>query len=373
MSVDVRGRTSTVRSAVPGRGPEALLSIIVPFFNAENASSIVLEKLTGHLTDDIEVLFVDDGSTDGTLRMLEDAARASPRISVIAHDNRGPGGARNSALLRARGRYVWFVDADDDIRLDAVEVLRRDADAGFDFIDFNYDVERGGVVVSQGVDTMHLEPGVYRTPRLEDANPLVAMAKEGRGFGRLWTKVFRRRFLLDRNLLYPEYCVYEDTPLTVIIPNHVSSFKKASRTAYVYRQDEASVTRTAGPGPRLYDRLDTAVYGYREAAAFAVDDEHLRGLQRWFCRIYLLNSIFRYRSTAPLTSLAHTLRVMRAYREVASELGITEHPLSMVPHNARDRAAFQIAWWASRGLPSQLGFFSRRRQASWGTPIRYPA
>lgn len=264
MTMSVRERAPAGRTSVPG--PEPLLSIIVPFFNAENGSATVLEKLTRPLGDDIEVLFVDDGSTDGTLRMLEDAARASPRITVMTHDNRGPGGARNSALLRARGRYVWFVDADDDIRLDAIEVLRRDAGAGFDFIDFNYDAERAGRVVARGVDTMHLDPGVYVTPRLDDANPLLAMAKEGRGFGRLWTKLFRRRFLLDNGLLYPEYCVYEDTPLTVIVPNYVRAFKKSTRVSYVYRHIGASVTRTAGPSPRLYDRLDTAVYGYREAA-----------------------------------------------------------------------------------------------------------
>lgn len=63
---------------------------------------------------------------------------------------------------------------------------------------------------------------------------------------------------------------------------------------------------------------------------------------------------------------------MRSYREVASELGITEHPLSLVPHNRRYGAVFMLAWWASRGLPSQQGFFCRRRQASWGKAIRYP-
>lgn len=100
------------------------LSIIVPVFNAEPYLSECLNSLVNQTLTDIEIICVDDASTDNSLAILKEYAYKDSRIHIIAHSqNKHQGGARNSGLDIANGKYTWFVDADDFIDSDAAEYL----------------------------------------------------------------------------------------------------------------------------------------------------------------------------------------------------------------------------------------------------------
>ena len=117
-----------------------LLSIIVPFYNSENKCEALLKTLAGCDSKYVEVICVDDGSQDGTMRLLaafEKSAACS--VTVLRQDNRGPGGARNAGFEASSGEYIWFVDSDDDICLDvALGFLIALQGKGYDAIDFNF-------------------------------------------------------------------------------------------------------------------------------------------------------------------------------------------------------------------------------------------
>ena len=348
-----------------------VLSIIIPFFNSSAKASAILRTLVHHLPSDAEAILVDDGSTDATPQLLAEVSKAGSNIVVVSQENRGPGGARNAGLGYARGEYVWFVDSDDDIYVDAIPFIREHSSAQYDFIDFNYDVLNGSAFELKNYDSMQLAPGEYVTPTLDTSNILVAQLTKNLGFGRLVTKVWRRKFLLENGLFFPEYCLYEDTPLAMIIPNYVKSFLKAPMTGYICHREHDSVTRTSGFGPRFFDRLWTAEYGYRKAVALASTDDHVQALRRWFIKVFLFFSIFRHFRTAPLRSLSVTIRVMRFYRDVARELGIFEHPLALKPHNWRYGILFRIAWTAAPLMPPQRRHFARVRSSAWPRPIKF--
>ena len=142
-----------------------LLSIITPFFNAEQNSKRLLKTLSVIDQTDVEIILINDGSTDSTYSMLKDfkSSASSDNVTVIDQDNKGPGGARNSGLDIATGEYVWFVDCDDDIRLQAIDTVREVRDKSYDFIDFNIENKTGTV------NSMKIDAGEYNndnTPEL---------------------------------------------------------------------------------------------------------------------------------------------------------------------------------------------------------------
>lgn len=100
-----------------------VVSIIVPVYNAERYLRECLDSLVNQSFQAIEVLAVDDGSTDGSADILADYAARDARVKVIEQENGGVSRARNTGLDRATGEFVLFVDSDDYIRLDACEFL----------------------------------------------------------------------------------------------------------------------------------------------------------------------------------------------------------------------------------------------------------
>ena len=115
-----------------------LLSVIVPFFNSSGKADRLMSTLAGINEPDVELIFVDDGSSDGTAVYLREwQTRMQIRCTVVHQENTGPGAARNHGLDLASGHFVWYVDADDDINPQVVPVVRRLQAHGYDFIDFN--------------------------------------------------------------------------------------------------------------------------------------------------------------------------------------------------------------------------------------------
>lgn len=96
---------------MPTKG--AAVSVIVPVYNAEKTLVSCIGSVLHQPFEDIEVLAVDDGSTDQSLSLLREIAAQDGRVRVFAQDNSGVAAARNLALNHAVGTYVQFVDSDD--------------------------------------------------------------------------------------------------------------------------------------------------------------------------------------------------------------------------------------------------------------------
>ena len=102
------------REAV-GSAASPLVSVIVPAYNAEDYVGRALASITSQTVDDLEIVAVDDASSDGTAAELAAAAERDRRITVVTQQvNRGAAAARNRALSMARGAYIAYLDADDE-------------------------------------------------------------------------------------------------------------------------------------------------------------------------------------------------------------------------------------------------------------------
>lgn len=99
------------------------VSVVVPVHNSEKYLAKCLKSLINQTLDDIEIICVNDGSIDSSLRILNEYSMKDSRIKIINQDNLGPGAARNRGLLECKGEYISFIDSDDWIETEAYEKL----------------------------------------------------------------------------------------------------------------------------------------------------------------------------------------------------------------------------------------------------------
>ena len=99
------------------------ISVIVPCYNADRYLNVCLESLKAQKTPLIEMILIDDGSTDATGAILDAFAAGEPRARVLHMPNSGVSAARNRALELATGRYIAFVDADDALEENGLMLL----------------------------------------------------------------------------------------------------------------------------------------------------------------------------------------------------------------------------------------------------------
>ena len=100
-----------------------LVSIIIPVYNSERHLSSCLESAIGQSYENIEIILINDGSTDNSGMMCDEYANKDKRIKVIHKKNSGPSSARNAGIESARGEFIFFLDADDYIEKDAINLL----------------------------------------------------------------------------------------------------------------------------------------------------------------------------------------------------------------------------------------------------------
>ena len=138
----------------------SLISIIVPVYNAKASLRNCLDSLAQQTYREFEVLLVDDGSTDESPEICREYGERDSRFRLITQRNAGPAAARNTGMELAGGKYITFVDSDDYVEPDMLEVLfRRAEESGADVTVFGYYLEKDGQ--SKRMAPAYA-PGVYR-------------------------------------------------------------------------------------------------------------------------------------------------------------------------------------------------------------------
>lgn len=99
------------------------VSVIIPVYNVEEYLSQCLDSVVNQTLSDIEIICVDDGSSDKSFEILQKYADKDSRIKIFKQENQGAGAARNNGLDKATGDYLYFLDSDDYIKLNCLEKL----------------------------------------------------------------------------------------------------------------------------------------------------------------------------------------------------------------------------------------------------------
>lgn len=164
-----------------------LVSIIVPIYNAAMDMVPCLESIKHQRYQNLEVLLVNDGSSDASLEICRMYARLDPRVIIIDKENTGVSGTRNAAIERARGKYLQFVDSDDQLDPNATRLLVEAAEeTQSDLVICNY-----CSVMPDGKTTVHGFMQPYT--RMDKAQFARCLMEEPASFyyGVMWNKLYR--------------------------------------------------------------------------------------------------------------------------------------------------------------------------------------
>lgn len=203
------------------------LGIIIPAYNVERSLQNLLNTLVQQITDNVEVIVIDDGSQDNTLAT---ASRfANENISVIHQDNQGVGKARNLGIETCKAEYLWFVDADDSIRTDAVpSLLNAIRQESFDCYLFGLEKVRGRRV-TQIVNASD----ICLTSNEAIAEAFDTIFSENL-LNPLWNKLFRRSVIEQHQIHFSSIPSGEDAEFVLHYLTYADSMHVLPMVLYQY-------------------------------------------------------------------------------------------------------------------------------------------
>lgn len=274
------------------------VSVITPVYNVERYLERCLDSILGQTISgpELELICVDDGSTDSSPDILARYAAVHPNLRVLRRKNGGPSLARNDALDAATGEYIFFVDSDDWLlRPDVLEALYTQASAQqldelfFDF-DVKYDLaapDAGEAVraVDRSVDRHCTRKGSY--PDVLDGPSMYVLLCHNRDSkSTIWSRIYRRAFLEENRLRFYPGIIHQDEVFTLECMSLERRTGYRNMACYGYHMHPGSIYRSSKPGfsARCYLLGARALQRF-EAERLSGVDPKFRSLFHWRVRV----------------------------------------------------------------------------------------
>lgn len=307
------------------------LSVVVPVYNTDRYLERCLSSLINQTLEDIEIVVVNDGSTDNSLGIIRNFCGHCESIKEITISNSGISTARRIGIENATSEYICFVDSDDFVAEDFCmelynAVAINDADCG----------ECGYYSFSDLRMKTNYIFGDNLTLCREDFNEIIIknhiIAGSQPSF--MWNKIYRKEIIASRVSDYGE-CALEDYLFNMQYSAGVTKYVYINKPLYYYRGTIDSITKTFNP--RLFDIL-LKVQEYKEGymQAIGLDDEECKQLSyRWFMgyverivyRVYVYkNDLNRKQKRDLVVNILTNSKVIMIAENTASMLNLKEEP-----------------------------------------------
>ncbi len=323
--------------------PSPLLSVIVPFYNNEDFIIASLSSLFDQISDDIEVVIIDDGSTDTSPALVNQflLERQHPRVKVISQANGGIAYARNVGLQNVSGRYVTFLDGDDVLSHDYLAILRplllEDKD---DLIDFNYQKFAGTLpVIPTGQETRRIAYDLEHQG-LACLKPLFANA-----MWHLWSRIYRRTLLEGE--AFENGRRYEDVIFTPFQYFKTRKIAHLDHQLYFYRDNSQGITRNI----KVKD-IEDMLFAIKKMLRF-VDQHHGDEPLRQLAALMLANgfsevkamskAVYGYYHYGP-----ETLRILRQAAAICRDSDVPAKKVRQMRYAPVDTCLSKIRWWLKK-------------------------
>ena len=246
-------------------------SIIVPVYNVEQYLCECVDSILNQETNaTMEIILVDDGSSDGSGNICDAYAQKYNTIRVIHGFNQGVSHARNVGIQAARGEYILFIDADDRWKKNLLDVFSKQIKESpdvvvFGGVRFKGESEYGAQIVSRIIPNGESGPLFLQKLFAIQALPLTVS----------WAYGFRRKFLENNNIRFDESMkVSEDFDFNMACLQRASSVKGTSEILYEYRMREQSATATISP-KKILDNLQCKAKWYQCYPVSALADKYV--------------------------------------------------------------------------------------------------
>jgi len=244
-------------------------SFVVPVYNAEITIRRCLDSILGQTVGDIELIAMNDGSTDGSLGILRQYEASHPNVIVVDTPNRGVSVTRNDGIRMATGEYLVFVDCDDYIDPDYLSTYLAQMDDA-------HDIVIGGWRRCDGQGKLLFERRLNGSEWESYINVYT------------WSKLYRREFLLDNNVQFLDYGIGEDMYFAFTARARHARVKVIDYVGYTWVDNDVSVSNTAHKG--LKKNLDVLYLLDKINALFSVKPEMLKYYYRRFLVWWMLYS-----------------------------------------------------------------------------------
>lgn len=266
---------------------QPLISVVIPVYNGEKTLRRCLDSVLGQTYPALQVLVVDDGSTDATPALLADYAARDSRLQVLRQPNQGVAAARNRALPLCRGTYIHFCDCDDALPPDALRTLVARA------LDEDADMVIGAFEMVIGSQKKVRDLG-----RRNDALPirdflaLLCKAPNSFYYGVLWNKLFRRELIERLQLRFdPQLAWGEDFDFITRYLTQVQQVAFTRSVVYEYVRNMRGLTMTTGLGVlrRPFHSIALKRIIFRHYQALYIHHQVYRQY-RWQLRKYMVST-----------------------------------------------------------------------------------
>lgn len=228
----------------------AEFSIIVPVYNVEKEIRKCLDSIKNQTYGDFEVLCVDDCGKDSSMDIVREYAQKDNRFKILTHEhNRGVSAARNTGLDNASGEYTMFVDSDDWLETNALEVIKN-----------NFDKSKSEVIV---FNIYNCYPDgkkeINDTTNFKKSNQTQVLLTENNlntFIGVVWNRAYKTSLINDNHIRFPEGMIIEDSDFTFKISMHIKSVFIIEDVLYNYlRNREGSYTTEDAVNNRIKDEI----------------------------------------------------------------------------------------------------------------------
>lgn len=231
------------------------VSIIVPVYNVEKYLTRCLDSLINQTLQDIEIICINDGSKDNSLKILERYAALDDRIQIINQKNRGQSVARNNGIEIAVGKYIGFVDSDDWVDLDFFENLYNAIEK------YNCDIAVAGIIRLHKLNKkFHLK--FDKEIITDDINTKFELCDVPE-LSYVWNKIYKKEVLLQHQLKFEEGIFFEDVIITPKMLFYMGKMVTVPDTYYYYWRNPNSIVAN-----RSEKANKDSIYAYNKALEF---------------------------------------------------------------------------------------------------------
>lgn len=228
-------------------------SIVIPCYNVAEFLPKMFDSIQRQKCNDIEYLFVDDGSVDDTGVLLDDFCKKNQTAKVLHQKNTGVCGARNTGLKNAQGDYVFFLDGDDYLTDNASEIFTNVVDVGADIVCFKNLVQKGGYDAPKklSITTSKMPKGFYDVKSFWDFD-YISFAGET-------FRLYKRQMLTEHQIAFDEdLSMGEVTAFFIhcLVCSQKIQMCDAAVMVYLVRPDSISRTVSFDNDYKIFDTLD---------------------------------------------------------------------------------------------------------------------
>lgn len=289
-----------------------LISVIIPAYNGEKyveraVTSVLKQKIDAVDIEKVQIIVVDDGSKDRTLSIAQSIAVSHPNITVVHQDNKGEGGARNTGIELAKGKYIAFLDCDDwwdEAFLDKelTETLEKENidiyEFSFKHVTNNYDYEKIFAVKDETI--------FFKDKNISNYN-----------YSSLWKHLFKTTLIKDNHLLFGKSKTAEDLDFAEKCYFLSQSVKNINRVMYVYYKNSDSVMHKANSNTYLksFIHLDVREKWFGKYGVVLRDDcdyQRILLARRYIIHVCMENS---YRKARKIVANTEECNVVERYED----------------------------------------------------------